>query len=341
MWISRENSWERRSHHPFLNQKLVARLIVFFALGITIVDSIYMSVYGIHQLNRELCVVYSSLPRWLFLCYEYFFEFATIVLLGVFAGVLIEQYFRKIKRFFPKNQLLAFAYAAVLPVCSCGVIPIVETMKARVKLRVIITFVIAAPLLNPYIIFLSFSVLGIKYGILRIVSSFILAIGVGILTELMVRNSDASTLKKLEVCAENCSIYRNDPFVKTVQITKKLLPYIFIGGLLSMSLEYLQPKAFLQTLSFSGEWISMAIMTLIGIPLYVCNGSDVLLLKPLLNYTDLTLGAAMIFSLTSSAVCISSIAMLFKFMGKKLSIILVANVAILSLILGFLINHLL
>jgi Predicted permeases len=259
----------------------------------------------------------------------------------VFAGVLIEQYFKKIKRFFPGNQLLAFTYASILPVCSCGVIPIVETMKSRVPLRVIITFVIAAPLLNPYIVFLSFSVLGIKYGILRIVSSFLLAVGSGILTELFVGESGITELGTLDSCAETCSVYGNDPFVKTTQIMKKLQPYIFWGGLLSLSLEYLQPKSFLQTMNFSNEWLSMAIMTLIGVPIYVCNGADVLLLKPMLAYTDLSLGAAMVFSLTSSAVCISSIAMLIKFLGKKITLVLLANIVFLSLALGFLINHLL
>ena len=86
--------------------------------------------------------------------------------------------------------------------------------------------------------------------------------------------------------------------------------------------------------------MARARMTVIGIPLYVCNGADVLLLKPLLAYTDLTTGTAMVFSLTSSAVCISSIAMLFKFMGRKLTLILLANLTVLTLLIGFAINHL-
>jgi len=340
MWISRTNNLKRKNSSTFFDQKLIARIFIFLALGITVIDSVYMSIYGIHQQNRELCILYSSMPRWLFLGYEYFFEFAVVVLLGVFAGVLIDQYFRKIKRFFPDTQFRSFLYGSLLPVCSCGVIPIVESMKSRVKLRVIITFVIAAPLLNPYIVFLSFSVLGFKYGMLRIISSFLLAIVTGLLTEFMVRKPEAAHLGSFKVCAEDCSVFGNDPFVKTVQMTRKLLPYIFWGGLLSFSLEYLQPKSFLQTQSFTNEWLSMLIMTAVGVPIYVCNGADVLFLKPLLAYTDLTTGAAMVFSLTSSAVCISSIAMLFKFMGSKLTLILLANLVVLTLIMGFAINHL-
>ena len=340
MRIALKGSLGKRGRLSRFDKKNTARIIILLALALTVIDSVYMSINGINQQNQELCILYSSMPRWLFLCYEYFVEFAIVVLLGVFAGVLIEQYFRKVKRFFPGSQIRAFVYGSILPVCSCGVIPIVETMKERVKLRVIITFVIAAPLLNPYIIFLSFSVLGLKYGILRILSSFVLAIGSGWLTELMVSKNAVQQLGRLDSCAENCTVYGNDPFVKTLQMMRKLLPYIFWGGLFSFMLAYLQPKAFLQTLNFPNEWLSMLVMTLIGVPMYVCNGADVLLLKPLLAYTDLTQGAAMIFSLTSSAVCISSIAMLFKFMGKKITLVLLLNLVILSLIIGIVINRL-
>ena len=318
-----------------------AMFIVLLAISISVVHTIYMTISGVHQINRDLCVVYSSVPRWLFLIYEYFVEFLIVVIIGVFAGVLIEQYFKKLKRFFPRNQVLAFTYGSILPVCSCGVIPLVETMKEKVSMKVIITFLIAAPLLNPYIVFISFSTLGLQYTVLRIASSFILAIVAGTLTEMLAGKKAIENLGKYHICeADSCTPFANDPFVKTLLITKKLLPYIFWGGLLSFTLEYFQPKAFLQTLNFSGEWLSMITMAVVGVPLYVCNGADVLLLKPLLSYTDLTQGAGMVFSLTSSSVCISSMAMLFKFLGKKITWILIANIVFLSLAIGFIINRL-
>jgi uncharacterized protein len=82
----------------------------------------------------------------------------------------------------------------------------------------------------------------------------------------------------------------------------------------------------------------MLVMMVIGIPIYVCNGADVLLLKPLLAYTDLSLGAAMVFSLSSSVVCISSIVMLSKFLGKNVTMLLVGNIILITFILGWLIN---
>jgi uncharacterized membrane protein YraQ (UPF0718 family) len=319
---------------------LLARVLVWMGLSILIIDSVYANIYGIHYMNREaLCIVYKTLPRWLFLCWEFFVEASIVVLAGVFASVLIENYNRKLKRFFPKNQLLAFLYASLLPICSCGAIPLIEVMKQRVPLRVIITFIIAAPVLNPYIIILSISIMGLKYCIIRIIASFALAVFAGILVEWIGKTFLKNELGKYEVCETNCTVFTRDVFVKTILITKKLIPYIFIGGVISLSLELFNPKQMLSFFSFSNQWLSMLIMLVVGIPIFVCNGADIILLKPLLSFTDLSLGASMVFSLTSSAVCISSIVMTSKFLGKPLTAILVVCMGLLTLIIGVVIDR--
>jgi uncharacterized membrane protein YraQ (UPF0718 family) len=318
---------------------LLARILVWTALSILIIDSVYSNVNGIHYMNREaLCIVYKTLPRWLFLCWEFFVEASVIVLSGVFASVLIENYNRKLKRFFPKNQLLAFLYGSLLPICSCGAIPLIEVMKQRVSLRVIITFIIAAPLLNPYIIILSVSIMGLKYCIIRIIASFVLALSAGILVEWIGKKFLKNELGKYEVCETGCTVFTRDVFVKTVLMMKKLMPYILVGGAISLSLELFNPKQMLSVLNFSNQWLSMLIMLIVGAPVFVCNGADIILLKPLLSFTDLSLGSSMVFSLTSSAVCISSIVMTSKFLGKPLTTILVICIGVLSLIIGAVIN---
>jgi uncharacterized membrane protein YraQ (UPF0718 family) len=72
--------------------------------------------------------------------------------------------------------------------------------------------------------------------------------------------------------------------------------------------------------------------------MYYCNGADVILLKPLIAHSGLSLGTAMAFSLTSTSICITAIVMLVKFLNKKLTIILVASIMVLTFILGLLIN---
>jgi len=312
-----------------------ARFITFAAIILTVVDMINSNVMGISQMEREKCVVYASMPRWLFLIYEYLIEYVTVVLIGVFVAVLTEQYLTKVRRFFPKNQLLAFAYGAILPICSCGAIPLIEIMKNRVPLRVIVTFLIAAPLLNPYIVMVSVTMLGFKYAVLRIVASFILAIGSAWIIDWYVRLKNLPVLEAVNQCeSSDCKSIEKDLYVKTLKIVKKLIPYILVGGIISFGLEWFNPKQFLENYHFTNPLVASVIMLVIGIPVYVCNGADVILLKPLIMYTDLTMGPAMIFSLTSSVVCVSSIVIIYKYLGAQITLALVITIAILSLLIG-------
>ncbi len=329
---------DRSKKEDARNYNRWAKIVIIGSLALLIIDFIYSQYMGINYTTRDRCVIYSFLPRWAFLIYEYLFELFIVVLMGVFVGILLEEHANKLKRFFPKNQALAFLYASIIPVCSCGVIPVIETMKQRVSLKVIITFVIAAPLLNPFIIIMSVTVLGLKYALLRIISSFILAIGVGILVELASKLLKENIVGKYNACDNGCNFFYGDVFGKTLKMTIKLAPYIVVAGATALLFEVFNPKQALDGFSFSNQWLSYGLMELIGIPVYICNGADILFLKPMLSFTDLSMGAAMIFSMTSSAICISSIVMLAKFIGKKLTAVLIGSVLLITMMLGFFID---
>ncbi|MCU4166208.1 permease [Carboxylicivirga caseinilyticus] len=320
------------SNRWVIDKEWVAKVVVFSTLTLMLADTIYMNISGIGYGHKEECALYQFLPRWGFYIYEHFVELFMVVLLGIFGGVLIEQHTKKLKRFFPKNQLLAFVYASFLPVCSCGVIPVVESMKERVKLRTLVTFIIATPLLNPYIVFMSVTVLGVKYALIRVIASFMVAVFSGLMVEKLANYFQLQISGVYDNCGASCGVGNMSPFRKTMVYMKKILPYMLIAGLLTLLFEYFQPQRFLESFSFSTEPFSTGIMMLVGIPIYVCNGADVLFLKPLLEFTDLSLASAMAFSLASSAVCISSVVMLLKFFGKKLAIALIGAV-IFSIIL--------
>jgi uncharacterized membrane protein YraQ (UPF0718 family) len=316
-----------------------ARAIVIFSILLLVADTIYMNLNGLYDGDHTKCIVFSSMPKWSFYLLENVGELLVVVIIGVMIGVIAEQYFRKIKRFYPKNQLLAFAYGAILPVCSCGVVPLIDSMRRRTSLHVIVTFVCAAPLLDPYIIFLSYTVLGLKYVVIRIVSSFILAITAGWIVELLVKRLGWENWSEISACGRGCDfVAERDPFVKTMKITRKLLPYIIFAGLLSFAFAMLDIKELLHGFDLNREPYSSIIMTIFGMPIYMCHGADVIFLKPFLQFTDMSLGSAMAFSLSSSAICISSIVMLAKYLGKRVAGLLTAVVGTLIVLLSVVIN---
>lgn len=326
------------------NEKIkirITQILVILSFLILSADFIYKTVKDITSYTKEKCILYLTVPKAGFLFYEYFLELFFVVLIGVFIAVILESWFSRFKKFYPKNPYTAFLYGSILPVCSCTAIPIVKSMEGKISFRTLISFIISAPLLNPYIIVLSFSVLGFKYGVLRIACSFLLAILAGFIVEFFY-NKDKKKLELADVPTShnktNCPIVKTDKFLQTFNLMKSIFPFLIIAGVLGIVAELYVPVDYLQKMNFSNNFLDLVIVILIGIPMYYCNGADVILLKPLITHSGLSLGTAMAFSLTSTAVCVTSIVMLIKFLNKKLTIILIGSIIILTFIMGYLIN---
>jgi hypothetical protein len=321
------------------NSKLI-RNGIYISLFLLTVDYVYKIYFGITYQNRIECILYKILPKWAFLFYEYFIELFLVVVAGVFIAVILEKLFAKYKKYYPKNQISAFIYASIIPVCSCSVIPIIESMKEKMKFRTLLTFVIAAPLLNPYILVLSFSVLGLKYGLLRIASSLILAITTGLICEFFYKKLGKPSLGNYKDCnpSKNCEIRTTNVYTNTFLMMKKIFPFLLIAGAMGMLFEIIDPTWYVKNMNLGNSWLGSVLVIIAGIPVYFCNGADVIFLKPLVNYTGLSLGTAMAFSLTSTSVCVTSLVMLIKFIGKKLTFILLGNVVLITIIVCFIIN---
>lgn len=76
---------------------------------------------------------------------------------------------------------------------------------------------------------------------------------------------------------------------------------------------------------------------LVGVPLYFCNGAEVLFVRPLVVH-GFPLGTGVAFSMTSTAICATSIAMLLKVIGRWLTTVMVGCVVAGSLALGLVLN---
>ena len=298
-----------------LHQKraLLAKLLVAVSVTLLTLDMIYRNLAGITYQTKDSCVLYTTFPRWMAMAYEYFIELMLIVVVGIFAATLLEKYFPRINRLVPKNPVSAFLCASIIPVCSCSAIPLIRPMEGRIPFRAIITFIVAAPLLNPYIIMVSVTVLGLEYALLRIACSFILAVSTGFVVEFFYNRMKVRHIKFPSLCssAGACSKSADrDIFSRTFQIFKKLLPFLILAGFLSLAMEIFSPGSWLKGIDLSGSVAGNILVILIGIPIYFCNGADVLFLRPLMLHGGLPLGTAVAFSMTSTSVCISSLILL-------------------------------
>ncbi|MFH1196978.1 MAG: permease [bacterium] len=317
-----------------------ARIFISVSLFILLADTIYKTYFGISYQTRQNCILYGELPRWLFQVYENLIELSLVVIFGILLAVIIERYFFRIQKIIPKNTVTAFFYASVLPVCSCSVVPLIKAMTEKVPFRVIITFVIAAPLLNPYIIMLSLSVIGWQYTLLRIIFAFILSVSAGFVLEWFGKKKNIDHTAIAQSCGPNkkCSFFREHILDETFSVYKKIFPFILLAGFLSITFELTISKNILAGINLENNFLGNMLVIITGIPMYFCSGADVLFVSPLMKFAHLPLGTALAFSMTSTSVCASSLIMLIKYIGKKLTIVLIAWVMISTVLTGILIN---
>jgi len=78
------------------------------------------------------------------------------------------------------SNLAAATVGAIIPICSCGIVPVLAGMvQAGIPLGPTMAFLIAAPMLNVPAVFMTAAILGWKLAIGRILGTFGIALAVG------------------------------------------------------------------------------------------------------------------------------------------------------------------
>ncbi|KPJ72753.1 hypothetical protein AMJ52_05345 [candidate division TA06 bacterium DG_78] len=243
----------------------------------------------------------------------------------------------------PSNMLGSTTLGAVIPLCSCATIPMVRGMlAAKMPIRAAIAFLIATPILSPFIIFMSYGVIGLKFTLVRIISVFILAIVAGLFIEKVVgreeveKDTDFQNLCK--GCARASMVHdtTNSPLIIAWNQIRYLLKYMVLGVFLGALLEEYLPISIVAKY-MNSSFLGLFAATTVGLPLYLCSGQEVLLLKPLMDM-GLPLGHAIAFTIATNGICLTSIALLIGAIGKKTTTWLTILFWAGSFILGFLIN---
>ena len=121
-----------------------------------------------------------------------FIEAAPFLLAGSIVSGIIAVYVDQgmVERFIPENPLLAALAGAglgfVFPVCECGVVPVTRRLYGKgLPLPVGIAFLLAAPVINPVVIFSTYTAFGwgpVLWG--RVAFSMLVAFTVGLIFHL-------------------------------------------------------------------------------------------------------------------------------------------------------------
>jgi len=183
------------------------------------------------------------------------------------------------KRWFGLNYLMATLLGIVTPFCSCSSIPLfIGFMGAGIPLGITFAFLISSPLINEASLYLFPAIFGWKVTILYNVFGLVIAILGGMFIQsLKVEKYILPELLKFKSRAQiEIDNGGKLPFKKLMtffwrdgmNITKKIIPYVFLGVGLGAIIHGFVPTNLVETyLSADSLWtVPMAVI--LGIPLY-------------------------------------------------------------------------
>jgi hypothetical protein len=309
--------------------------------------------------------LFSMLVRVLQASWSVLLESAPFVLLGFFiAGI--------IKAFLPENFVAkhlggkglggifkASVFGVPIPLCSCGVLPAAAGLKKQGAGKgALASFLISTPETGVDSIAVSYALLDPVMTIFRPIAAIVTAIATGIaitLTERVDDHAEAEVAPKASDssgCSSSCCCGHSkkekpqsavDKFKAGMsfafgELLKDVGAWLFVGVLLSGVISvFISPE--IVEKYFSNEYLSMAMMLAISVPLYVCATASTPIAAAL-ALKGISPGAALVFLLAGPATNLASMPVISKMLGRKATLVYLLVIVIMSFISGLLVNYL-
>ncbi len=279
-----------------------------------------------------------------------FWSIAPFFLLSVAvsAWVTVAGYAEKIKAVFNKRQGMAIAGAAsvgaVVPFCSCGVIPLIAAMlSSGVPLGPVMAFWISSPLMSPEKFVLTAGVLGTDYAIARLVTAIVLGAGAGYATYLIGRGGRLDGELRT-IVAPGAQETQGKTRMKGPSLSGFTAQAMSVGGYLAkwlavaffleaLIVHYVDPAWIGAVLGEENPW-SIPLASAVGIPLYTSGVAAIPITKGLLA-AGMGAGAAMAFLIAGPATCIPAMAGVWALVKRKIFAIYLATGILGSLVAGY------
>ena len=265
-----------------------------------------------------------------------------LLISAVLAEILPESFYGKVlssKNFI--SIFLASIVGALVPLCTCGMIPLANTLQKKgASWLIVISFLTAGNASSITALILTL-VLGVKITFYRFLFSVIFGILVAYIFVLFFNptnklniNHDGrvgalhATPLHIKIISEFMSlIFSFGPWV---------LVSIFIAAIISMFLE----PSYISKFAGRGNLFSPFLLVLGGFPFYFCAGSDIPISKVLLE-KGASLGSVLAFMNAAPGVNLTSFIVYQKWLGIKNALIYLAVSFLVCGGLGVIVNSLL
>jgi uncharacterized membrane protein YraQ (UPF0718 family) len=219
-------------------------------------------------------------------------ESAPALLAGFFFAGLVQEFLPEagldwLRRGGPLGQATkGMAFGLPLPICSCGVVPVYKSLVDRgAPVAAAVAFLVATPEVGLDAVLLSLPLLGARVTAVRVAAAIVVAMVAGVVLGVLYRRPEEAPIAEAEEKDDCCAspsgcgageAAETRPLSTRVQeavrygfvdLVDHTGPWILLGLAIAAILE---PALDLQGLAGLGSWEQVLLMTLIGMPMYVC-----------------------------------------------------------------------
>jgi uncharacterized protein len=228
-----------------------------------------------------------------------------------------------------------------LPLCSCGVVPVALELGKRGASRGAVTaFLVATPETGVDSILTSAAVLHPVMVVFRPIAAMLTAIVAGLAVERFSAAPARPAASEESCCATTDAAPKKGlragfryAFVDLFdEVGTFLLPALLVTALLTTLID---PGALSQYVS--SRWLQMAILLVVGIPIYVCATAATPIAAALIA-GGFSPGAALVFLLVGPATNVVTIVAAARMVGRRGALLYVASVAVVSVACGALLD---
>ncbi|RKY25382.1 MAG: permease [Planctomycetota bacterium] len=277
------------------------------------------------------------------------FVLAGFVVAGVLHAFVSSE---RLQRFLGTGRFWPVLKAALvglpLPLCSCGVLPVAIGLRRQGSTNgATVSFLISTPETSVDSIVISFALLDPVMTIFRPVAAFITALVTGVACDALTgEKREREATAREHAC---CAVRGSGPGARTfgarlrhgmrfafVDMLDDLGKWLVVGVVLAGVITALVPAGFLEQYG-GGGLPAMLVMLVVGIPLYMCSVASTPLAAALI-VAGISPGAALVLLLVGPATNAAGITVLAKALGARVTIVYVAGVAVVSVLMGLLLD---
>lgn len=257
------------------------------------------------------------------------------------------------------NKVSSIAKATVsgmlLPVCSCGVVPLTLSLyMSGAFLGPTLSFLVATPVINPAAVLMSYAMLGPQITPIYIACGFIVPFIIGLLGNRFGGKELVSPLalryqKYAEGLPQAVAVTQKQPLGRRLlaglnwgftDLGVQTSRYMVLGNLFAAALLLLIPSSFIMQYLSSPKLISILGVTLLGAVMYVCALGHIPFIAALVS-AGAAPGVAIAFLMSGCATNLPEMISIWKLIGRRAVLIYTGTVVITSVIAGYFTNQIL